>query len=79
MSITDGNGGIQHFPPIQDYKRLCNNDFRGPNTGGMGCVIDKNNTLPFLNKKDIELCESINNKVIRELNKLSKNNNSKIG
>ena len=30
MSLTDGYGNIQHFPPIQDYKRLYDNDI-GPN------------------------------------------------
>ena len=36
----------------------------------MGCFIDKNNTLPFLNKDDINEAKIINNQVIGELNKL---------
>ena len=77
MSITDGNGNIKHFPPIQDYKRLNEND-DGPNTGGMGCVIDNDNTLPFLNKEDIVVCENINKIIVNNLNKYEKQNN-KIG
>ena len=71
MSLTDGYGNIQHFPPIQDYKRLYDNDI-GPNTGSMGCFIDKDNTLPFLNKEDINEAQIINNQVIGDLNKLQK-------
>ncbi len=78
MSITDGNGNIKHFPPIQDYKRLNEGDI-GPNTGGMGCVIDKDNSLPFLNKEDILICENINNIIIDNLNKQGIQNNNKIG
>ena len=78
MSISDGNGNIAHFPPIKDYKRLKNNDL-GPNTGSMGCFIDKNNTLPFLNQNDIKLGKTINTKVINKLNEYGKKNNCKIG
>lgn len=62
FSICDGNKGIKHFPPIMDFKRLNNNN-KGPNTGGMGCLIDKNNTLPFLNDNDIEYVKYINGKI----------------
>jgi len=34
LSMTDGLNHIQHFPPMQDIKRLLNAD-KGPNTGGM--------------------------------------------
>ena len=63
MSLVDKNGNIIHFPPIRDYKRLEDND-KGPNTGGMGCVIDSNNTLPFLNGDDILKSQEINKIVI---------------
>ena len=78
MSITDGNGNVKHFPPIQDYKRLDEGD-KGPNTGGMGCVIDRNNSLPFLNQEDIVICENINNIIIDNLNKNGVGKKNKIG
>ena len=68
MSLTDGNN-VQHFPPIQDYKRLNNND-SGPNTGSMGCVIDKNNSLPFLSDDDNKLCQKLNKIILKNLNNL---------
>ena len=78
MTITDGFGHIDHFPPIQDNKRLNNND-TGPNTGGMGCVIDVNNTLPFLNEQDISDAQNINKLIIDNLNKEGKEMNSPVG
>tara|TARA_Y100000992_G_scaffold236736_1_gene167526 strand:- start:667 stop:2910 length:2244 start_codon:yes stop_codon:yes gene_type:complete len=78
LSMTDGFGNVQHFPPIQDNKRLLDDD-KGPNTGGMGCVIAENNTLPFLDDEDIETTKNINTKVINKLNKLQKDNNLPIG
>ena len=67
MTITDGKGNCGHFPPIQDYKRLNDNDY-GPNTGGMGCVIGKDNKLNFLTDIDILLAQNINKRVIDCLN-----------
>ena len=78
MAITDGVGNIRHFPPIQDYNRLNDNDL-GPNTGSMGCLIDKNNTLPFLTSKDIEKCENINTCVINNLNDMGKTKGLSVG
>tara|TARA_X000000950_G_scaffold286998_1_gene397616 strand:+ start:498 stop:2750 length:2253 start_codon:yes stop_codon:yes gene_type:complete len=78
LSMTDGNNNIQHFPPIQDNKRLLN-DNNGPNTGGMGCVIDKNNMLPFLSQNDVSISENINNIVIHKLNELKEKNNLPVG
>jgi phosphoribosylamine--glycine ligase / phosphoribosylformylglycinamidine cyclo-ligase len=69
MTLTDGYGNHVNFPPVRDYKRLGSGD-TGPNTGSMGCVIDKDNTLPYLTIDDIKECEKINNMVIRYLNSL---------
>ena len=76
--MTDGFGNVQHFPPIQDNKRLLEDD-KGPNTGGMGCVIGENNTLPFLNEEDINITEKINTTVIHKLNKLKQDNKLVVG
>ena len=78
ISVTDGNGRIRHFPPIQDYKRLLNNDL-GPNTGSMGCLINNNNSLDFLNENDIFLAEKINKQIIDNLNSFGKIKNYRPG
>lgn len=75
-TFTDGYHHI-HCPPVQDYKRLLNND-EGPNTGGMGCVAYENNTLPFLNNEDIYKCQHINQEIIERLNKYGSNNNKNV-
>ncbi len=78
LSMTDGYNNIQHFPPIQDNKRLLDGD-NGPNTGGMGCIIAENNTLPFLEQEDIETTKKINTRVIEKLNEFKEHNNLSIG
>jgi phosphoribosylamine--glycine ligase/phosphoribosylaminoimidazole synthetase len=62
ISITDGIN-ISHCPPVQDYKRAYDNNM-GPNTGGMGAIL---NNLPFLNDEDIKIVESINKMVIQNI------------
>lgn len=62
MSFTDGIN-IQHCPPIQDYKRLLYNN-NGPNTGGMGCIM---NCLSFLDEDDLEYARKINSAVINNI------------
>ena len=54
---------IVHCPPVKDYKRAFDNNL-GPNTGGMGCIM---NHLPFLNKEDINNAEQINKLVLETL------------
>ena len=62
FSITDGKN-IVHCPPIQDYKRAYDNN-QGPNTGGMGCIM---NHLPFLKENDIKDAENINKLVLQNI------------
>ena len=62
FSITDGIN-ISHCPPVQDYKRAYENN-TGPNTGGMGAIM---NYLPFLNEEDIKQAENINKLVIENI------------
>ena len=62
FSITDGKN-IVHCPPIQDYKRAYDNN-QGPNTGGMGCIM---NYLPFLKENDIKDAENINKLVLQNI------------
>ena len=59
LTFSDGFDFI-HLPPIQDYKRAYEND-KGPNTGGMGSVMEKFN---FLTDKDIINCENLNSRVL---------------
>ena len=67
MTLTDGFGNCGHFPPVCDYKRLENSN-QGPNTGSMGCFIDKNNSLPFLNNDNVKIAQNINKTIIEKLN-----------
>lgn len=65
ISITDGKTTVD-CPPIQDFKRLMTGN-KGPNTGSMGCISDKNK-LNFLTVKDILTVSSINRDVVNLLN-----------
>lgn len=68
-----GGPKLQHFPPVQDYKKAYDDDL-GPNTGGMGSIILKDN-FPFLNNDDIHRAQQLNEMVVNELNnKFSKSN-----
>ena len=69
ISITDGIN-ISHCPPVQDYKRAYENN-TGPNTGGMGAVL---NYLPFLDEEDIKIAENINRLVIENISEYTNNN-----
>ena len=78
MTFCDGNGHYLHMPPIRDFKRAFNND-EGPNTGGMGCLIMENNTLPYLDDNDIQISCEINEYVAKELQESLGVNKNNIG
>lgn len=62
LSFADGRN-LSHMPPAKDYKKSDNGDL-GLNTGGrLGCI-----TYPsFLNRKDIETAQYINEEVYTKL------------
>ena len=71
ITFTDGNTCLD-CPPIQDFKRLYNNN-EGPNTGSMGCysLYDHEalcHTLPFLTTQDILDVSKLNKTIIHDLN-----------
>jgi len=68
ITFSDGREHYCHTFPIQDYKRAYDNN-KGPNTGSMGCYVDKNLILNFLTEKDIVECQEINVKVLNTLQK----------
>lgn len=76
ITFTDGKSFI-HFPPLQDYKRLKDND-EGPNTGGMGCACYHNNNLPFLSEDDKQLASQYNEMTINRLNQLGSSSNQEL-
>ena len=66
-ALTDGEN-LVITPTTFDYPYRLDGD-KGPGTGGMGTLSFADGLLPFLNKKDIEECESLMKKVIKYLNK----------
>ena len=47
FTLSDGSS-CSHLPPVQDYKRALDKN-KGPNTGGMGSVLDD---FEFLNNEN---------------------------
>lgn len=66
MSLYNPNGDIYHFPPVKDYKRRHNGN-TGPNTGSMGGLIDRDNTLEFLTEADINFARDVNKQILNRL------------
>lgn len=63
ISLVDGET-VLDTPAIQDHKRAFEGD-TGPNTGGMGCISDENQSLPFLKPSDLEAAHNITKQVMK--------------
>lgn len=70
MVLTDGKNVVP-LPITFDYPYRYEDD-KGPGTGGMGCMSFSNGLLPFLNQEDVDKCVNLMRKVIRYVNKNSK-------
>ena len=65
QSFADGKT-VVHTIPVQDHKRLLNND-KGPNTGGMGSYTSEDHSLPFLTERDLRTAQKINELICAEV------------
>lgn len=63
FTLSDGKHFF-HLPPVQDYKRAYDNNI-GPNTGGMGSIMDN---FDFITDEDINECEMLNSTVLLSMN-----------
>lgn len=62
FTLSDGTHFF-HLPPVKDYKRAYEND-KGPNTGGMGSLMEE---FEFLNQNNIIKCQRLNSFVLNRL------------
>lgn len=62
FTLSDGDNFI-HLPPVQDYKRAYDYN-KGPNTGGMGSIM---NDFDFISNDDIKNCENLNERVLKKM------------
>lgn len=67
ISLVDGIT-VLDTPAIQDHKRAFDGDL-GPNTGGMGCISDEYNSLPFLEESDLTAAHQITVEVMHAIEK----------
>ncbi|WP_188681029.1 phosphoribosylamine--glycine ligase [Thermogymnomonas acidicola] len=65
QGFCDGSR-IHFMPVVQDYKRAYEGD-RGPNTGGMGSISDRDHGLPFIPPGSVERAKSIMRSVVRAM------------
>jgi phosphoribosylamine--glycine ligase / phosphoribosylformylglycinamidine cyclo-ligase len=66
MSFVDGDN-IKHMPVVKDFKKIeLGSDV---NTGSMGCLVQSNHTLPFLNEDDIKESQDLNENIMKLLSK----------
>ena len=65
ISLVDGKT-VLDTPAIQDHKRAFTGD-TGPNTGGMGCISDENNRLPFITEQDVKDAHEITVKTMQAM------------
>ena len=65
QAFCDGKR-ISALPDTRDYKRAFDFDM-GPNTGGMGSYMDREDWLPFLTKRDREEEEKLVQRIFNEL------------
>ncbi|MCF7831120.1 phosphoribosylamine--glycine ligase [Candidatus Gracilibacteria bacterium] len=67
ISLVDGET-VLDCPAIQDHKRAFVGD-TGPNTGGMGCISDEYNSLPFLREEDLKEAHEITVQTMQAIEK----------